>query len=138
MQARPDQCVLDDDIAGMIFGIDGVILDSARASAAAWKSVLDPFLRSYAMIQGRKFRPFEVNDDYLRHMYGKPRPVGVSDFLASREITLPYDDLRGLAGGEEELFLTEVRRHGIAPFASTVALIHTARRQGIRTAAVSV
>lgn len=138
MKTTADECVLGDDITAIIFGVDGVIIDSARASASAWKSVLDSLLRSYAMAQETNFRPFEVRDDYLRHMEGKPRPEGVRDFLASREISLPYDDLRGLVGREEELLLTEVRHRGIAPFASTVDLVRRARRHGMRMAAVSV
>ncbi|GAB3979457.1 hypothetical protein GCM10029978_074890 [Actinoallomurus acanthiterrae] len=138
MKTTPDQCVLGADIAAIIFGVDGVIIDSGRASAAAWKAVLDPFLRSYARTQESEYTPFQVPDDYLGTMVGKPRIGAVRDFLASREITLPYDDLRGLAGRAEEFFLTEVRHNGIAPFAETVALIRSARRHRLRTAAVSV
>jgi beta-phosphoglucomutase-like phosphatase (HAD superfamily) len=138
MKTTTYQCVLGDDIAAIIFGVDGVVIDSARVAAGAWKSVLDAFLRSHAITQETEFTPFEVRDDYLQHVHGKPRIDGVRDFLASREITLLYDDLRGLAGREEELFLTEVRRHGIAPYPSTVRLVRAVRRRGIRTAAVSV
>ncbi|WP_433190125.1 HAD family hydrolase [Actinoallomurus sp. CA-150999] len=138
MRTTADQYVLGDDIAAIIFGVDGIVVDVDRAAAAAWKAVLDPFLRSYAVTQEAEFKPFEVRDDYLGHMHGKPRLDGVRAFLCSREITLPYDDLRGLAGREEELFLTEVRRYGIAPFTSTVRLLHAVRRSGRRTAAVSV
>jgi beta-phosphoglucomutase-like phosphatase (HAD superfamily) len=138
MNTRAAQCVLGDDIAAIIFGVGGVVIDNARTSAAAWKSVLDPFLRSYATTEQREFRPFQVHDDYLWYMDARPRLDGLRDFLSSRGLSLPYQDLRGLAGRQERLFLTEVRRHGIAPFASTVAFVRTTRRHGIRTAAVSV
>jgi beta-phosphoglucomutase-like phosphatase (HAD superfamily) len=138
MQTTADRRVLGDEIAAIIFGVDGVVIDSARVAAAAWKSVLDPLLYSYATTQEAEGRSFGVRDDYLEHMHGKARIDGVRDLLASREIELPYDDLRGLAGREEELFLTEVRRHGIASFASTVDLVRVVRRRGLRTAAVSV
>ncbi|MFL6053287.1 MAG: HAD family hydrolase [Actinoallomurus sp.] len=137
MDSRAAQCVLGEDIAAIIFGVDGVVIDDARASAAAWKSVLDQFLRSYAMTEEMEFRPFEVPDDYLRYRDGRPRLDGLRDFLSSRGLTLSYDGLRGLAGRQEALFLTEIRRHGIAAFPSTVAFVRTAHRHGIRTAAVS-
>jgi beta-phosphoglucomutase-like phosphatase (HAD superfamily) len=137
MNSGAAQCVLGDHIAAIVFGVDGVVIDNARASAAAWKTVLDPFLRSYAMTEQIEFRPFEVRDDYLRYMDGRPRLDGLRDLLSSRGLTLPYDGLRGLAGRQERLFLTELRHHGIAPFASTVAFVRTAGRHGIRTATVS-
>lgn len=140
MRTKTCQCVLDDlnqGVESVIFGVDGVIVDSARASVAAWKSVLDPFLRSFAAVHETAFVPFDVRADYLRYMHGKPRLEGARDFLASREMTLPYDDLRGLAARQEEFFLGEIRRHGLTPFASTIALMRELRRHGVRTAAVS-
>lgn len=137
MRTGPGQCVLGDEIASLIFGVDGVVVDSAQASAAAWKSVFDPFLRTFAAVRETAFVPFDVRTDYLRYVHGRPRSQCARDFLASRGITLPYDDLRGLAARQEELFLAEIRRYGISPFASTVVLIREARRCGLRTAAVS-
>lgn len=140
MRIKAAQCVLEglgQAVASVIFGVDGVIVDSARASATAWKSVLDPFLRSFAVVHGTAHVPFDVRVDYLRYMHGKPPLEGARDFLASREITLPYDDLRGLAARHEEFFLGEVRGHGVAPFAATVVLVRDLHRHGARTAAVS-
>ena len=77
MRTTADQCVLGDDITAIIFAVDGVVVDVGRAAAAAWKSALDPFLRSYAITRETEFEPFEVRDDYLGHMDGKPRLDGV-------------------------------------------------------------
>ncbi len=137
MPISPDTYVLGDDITAVILAVDGVILDSARAAAAAWKSVLDPLLRDYAALHETPFRLFDVRADYVGYMYGKPRPDGVPAFLADRGISLTYDDMRGLAGRQEEVFLAEARRNGVAPFASTLAVVRAARRQGLATAAVS-
>lgn len=132
-----DQCVLGGDIAAIIFGVDGVILDTARAAAAAWKSALDPFLRSHAGDREGGFRPFEVRADYLRYFHGRPRAAGVREFLASQGPVPRPEVVSELAGRQERLFLAEVRRHGIAPFASTVDLVRAARRHRLRTAAIS-
>jgi HAD superfamily hydrolase (TIGR01509 family) len=134
------RCVLGEpahSVTSVIFGMDAIV-DSAEASAAAWKTVLDPFLRAYAAVHETAFTPFDVRADYLRYMYGRPRLEGVRDFLASGEIILPYDDLRGLAMSQEEFFLGEVRRYGVRPFASTLAVVRRLDRDGVRTAAVSV
>ena len=137
MPARTAQCELGGDITSVIFGVDGVVIDSLRAAAGAWKSVFDPFLRTYAMVHESVFVPFDVRRDFLRFIHGKPRLAGARDFLASRDIRLPYDDLRGLTTRQEEFFLAEVHRHGVSPFASAVKLIRESRRYGIHTAAVS-
>jgi beta-phosphoglucomutase-like phosphatase (HAD superfamily) len=140
MRIKTGRCVLGDlpcAVTSVIFSVDAIV-DSAPASAAAWKTVLDVFLRSHAAVRETEFEPFHVRADYLRYMRGKSRVNGARDFLASRDITLPYDDLRGLAMSQEEYFLAEVRRHGLVPFRSTITLARDLRRRGVRTAAVSV
>jgi beta-phosphoglucomutase-like phosphatase (HAD superfamily) len=137
MPTRNGEGELGGEITSVIFGVDGVIIDSARTSAGAWKTVFDLFLRTYAAAHETVFVPFDVRGDFFRYLRGKPRLAGARDFLASRDIRLPYDDLRGLTTREEEFFLAEVHRHGVSPFASAVTLIRESRRRGIQTAAVS-
>ncbi|MBN6054318.1 HAD-IA family hydrolase [Nonomuraea sp. RK-328] len=126
-------------VHAVVFDTDGVVTDTARVHAAAWKHVFDAFLR------GRS-APFDVRDDYLRHVDGRPRLDGVRTFLASRGITLPEgspDDgpdavtVHGLGLAKDALFVAEIGRHGVAAFPSTVALLHELRRRGCRTAVVS-
>lgn len=133
------RCVLGEPahtVTSVIFGVEAVV-DSAQNCAAAWKTVLDPLLRSYAAVHETVFVPFEVRADYLCHLCGRSRLEGLCAFLASRNIILPYDDLRGLAVRQEEFFLAEVRRHGLRPFASAIKVVHELHRHGVRTAAVS-
>ncbi|WP_080046801.1 HAD family hydrolase [[Actinomadura] parvosata] len=126
-------------LRAVIFDTDGVVTDTARVHAAAWKHVFDHFLR------GRS-APFDVRGDYLRHVDGRPRLDGVRTFLASRGITLPEggpDDepgaatVHGLGRAKDALFVRQVTRDGVAAFPSTVALLHELRRRGCRAAAVS-
>ncbi|MCA2226667.1 HAD family hydrolase [Nonomuraea aurantiaca] len=126
-------------ISAIVFDTDGVVTDTARGHAAAWKHVFDAFLR------GRS-APFDIRDDYLRHVDGRPRLDGVRTFLASRGITLPEgapDDeagaptVHGLGLAKDRLFIAQVDKYGVAAFPSTVALLHELRRRGARTAAVS-
>ncbi|GAA1644511.1 hypothetical protein GCM10009733_047020 [Nonomuraea maheshkhaliensis] len=126
-------------IGAVVFDTDGVVTDTARGHAAAWKHVFDAFLR------GRS-TPFDIRDDYLRHVDGRPRLDGIRTFLASRGIELPEgspDDepgaptVRGLGLAKDRLFMEQVDKYGVAAFPSTVALLHQLRRRGARTAAVS-
>ncbi|WP_327104036.1 HAD family hydrolase [Nonomuraea glycinis] len=123
----------------VVFDTDGVVTDTARVHAAAWKHVFDSFLR------GRS-APFDIRADYLRYVDGRPRLDGVRTFLASRGISLPEggpDDepdaptVHGLGRAKDALFVQQIAEHGVAAFPSTVALLHELRRRGCRTAVVS-
>ncbi|MFB4291911.1 HAD family hydrolase [Nonomuraea sp. ATR24] len=126
-------------IGAVVFDTDGVVTDTARGHAAAWKHVFDAFLRG-------RCEPFDIRGDYLRHVDGRPRLDGVRTFLASRGITLPEgaaDDppgaptVHGLGLAKDQLFLAEVDKYGVAAFPAAVALLHELRRRGARTAGVS-
>ncbi|TMR98651.1 HAD family hydrolase [Nonomuraea basaltis] len=126
-------------ISAVVFDTDGVVTDTARGHAAAWKHVFDVFLR------GRS-APFDIRDDYLRHVDGRPRLDGIRTFLASRGITLPEgsaDDepgaptVHGLGLAKDRSFMAQVDKYGVAAFPATVSLLHELRRRGARTAAVS-
>lgn len=130
-------CALGRETIAVIFEVDGVVVDGARTSAGAWKSVFDPFLRARTAARETGFRPFEVRGDYLRYVHGRIPVEAARAFLASRGICATGGELRGLAARQEELLLREIARYGVTPYASTVAVVRTARRRGIRTAAVS-
>ncbi|MCC5580894.1 MULTISPECIES: HAD family hydrolase [Microtetraspora] len=119
-----------------ILDTDGVVTDTARVHAAAWKHVFDTFLH------GRS-EPFDIRDDYLRHVDGRPRLDGIRTFLASRGLSLPEDgppgtaSVRSLAEEKDALFTAHLRRHGVAAHPGSVALLRELRRRGVRIAAVS-
>ncbi|MER7506396.1 HAD family hydrolase [Nonomuraea pusilla] len=129
-------------IAAVLFETDGVITDTARVHAAVWKRVMDAYLRRRAAETGEPWRPFDVREDYLRYVDGKPRLDGARDFLASRGVRLPAGEeganvLAGLACLKEGLFLAEIRHYGVAPFPAAVVLLRDLRRHGARVGAVS-
>lgn len=137
MRTMTHQCVVGRDIRAVIFGVDGVLVDTFHASATAWKTVLDPLLRSCAAMRETNCRLFDAITDYTLHMQSRTCMDGLRRFLRACEIQLTYDDLRGLTARHDELFLTIVRENGVQAFASTVTVLHVLRRQGIGTAAVS-
>ncbi|MEV0353377.1 HAD-IA family hydrolase [Nonomuraea sp. NPDC050680] len=130
------------DLTGLravVFDTDGVVTDTARVHASAWKHVFDAFLH------GRS-TPFDIRADYLRYVDGRSRLDGVRTFLASRGISLPeggpQDEpgaptVHGLGLAKDALFVQEITEHGVAAFPSTVALLQELRRRGCRTAVVS-
>lgn len=137
MHASSRQCLIGGDIAAVIFGVDGVLVDSTRAAARAWKAVLDPFLLSHAAACEVCCRSYDMGADHRRHMQGRTRLEGLRAFLDSCGIELAYDDLRGLAGHQEEIMLAEPAAQDVVPFSSTAETVTTLRRHGLRTAAVS-
>ena len=133
------------DYDAVVFDMDGVVTQTASVHQAAWKTLFDEFLRQRATTGGPPFREFTPND-YLRYVDGKPRYDGVRDFLASRDITLPWgsegdlpeaETVCGLGNRKNALFQKELHDHGVQVFQSTVALIRELRAAGVHTAIIS-
>ncbi|HSK14999.1 MAG TPA: beta-phosphoglucomutase family hydrolase [Gaiellaceae bacterium] len=129
----------------VIFDLDGVVTDTATVHAAAWKRLFDGYLRERAEAAGEPFRPF-TEDDYRRHVDGKPRYDGVRSFLASRGVELPEGDpsdpperetVCGLGNRKNDLFLAALAEEGPRAFPSTVELVRGLEARGIRTAVIS-
>ncbi|NYH90454.1 hydrolase [Actinopolymorpha rutila] len=129
-----------DRIGAVVFEVDVVVPDTARAHAAAWKRCLDAFLRRHGRMVGVAFAPFDVREDYLRHFAGRPRIAGLRGFLADRGIDLPdngaENSVSSLADCEMRSFLTEIARYGVPPNPVAVRLLYELRARGARTAAV--
>jgi beta-phosphoglucomutase-like phosphatase (HAD superfamily) len=66
-----------------IFDLDGVLTDTARVHAAAWKAVFDAFLQRCAQGRGLAFQPFDIETDYLNYVDGRPRDDGIRSFLGA-------------------------------------------------------
>ena len=130
----------------VIFDMDGVVTDTASVHAAAWKRLFDDYLSERARASGEGFRPFDIHDDYLKYIDGKPRYEGVRDFLASREIELPEGDpsdppgketVAGLGNRKNGLFLDRLHQEGARPYPSTVTLVRRLAERNIKTAIIS-
>ena len=67
-----------------IFDLDGVLTETARLHAAAWKAVFDTFLLGLAQRCGLAFQPFDIEADYLDYVDGRPREDGIRDRSPSR------------------------------------------------------
>ncbi|WP_282703521.1 beta-phosphoglucomutase family hydrolase [Streptomyces sp. CC219B] len=125
------------DVRAVVFDTDGVITDSAKVHAAAWKEAFDAYLRAHPPADPEQRRPFDARDDYLRHVDGKSRLDGAAAFLASRRIDAPDETVREVAADKERLFTERLRAHGIEAYPGTVRLVRALRRAGIPVAAAS-
>jgi beta-phosphoglucomutase family hydrolase len=137
---------LPDGVTACLFDLDGVLTQTAKVHAAAWKTMFDGFLRQRAEREGVAFVPFDAGADYDQFVDGKPREAGVRDFLASRQIVLPEgtredpptaDTVNGLGTRKNALVLELIDRAGVEAYAGSVAYLKAARDAGLRRAVVS-
>lgn len=131
---------------GVIFDMDGVVTRTADVHADAWRRVFDEFLEREAAERGTEFTPFDVDEDYRRYVDGKPRYDGVSSFLESRGIELPFGEpsdppdrrtVCGLGNRKNEAFLVSLQENGVKAFSSTLRFIEALKRSGVRVAIIS-
>ena len=134
------------NIDAVLFDLDGVITQTATLHTAAWKALLDGYLKARAARDDTPFRPFDAEADYRQYVDGKPRYDGVRSFLESRGISLPYGDpsdepdretICGIGNKKNLIFHELLNTRGVTVFEASVALIHKLRAQGIKTAIVS-
>jgi beta-phosphoglucomutase family hydrolase len=137
---------LPDGVTACLFDLDGVLTQTAKVHAEAWKSMFDDFLREWAPAHGQEFVPFDPVGDYDEYVDGKPRYEGVASFLASRGIELPQgspDDppstqtIDGLGNRKNELVLKLIHDRGVQPYEGSVRYAHAAIEAGLRRAVVS-
>jgi beta-phosphoglucomutase family hydrolase len=137
---------LPDGVSACLFDLDGVLTQTAKVHAAAWKQMFDGYLRERAGREGGEFRPFDIEADYDRYVDGKPRYDGVRSFLESRGIELPEgapDDppdretIDGLGNRKNEIVLKLIHDQGVQPYEGSVRYVHAAREAGLRTVVVS-
>lgn len=137
---------LPDGIVACLFDLDGVLTQTAKVHAAAWKEMFDAFLLERSRQTGEPFRPFEIASDYTQYVDGKLRQDGVRAFLASRGIVLPDgspDDpssamtVHGLGTRKNDLVLELIRRRGVAVYEGSVRFVEAVREAGLRRAVVS-
>src|SRR5947209_17069743 len=137
---------LPDHITACLFDLDGVLTQTAKLHAQAWKQMFDEFLRSRSERTGEPFHEFDRPTDYDEYVDGKPRLDGVKSFLESRGIELPMgspsdppdaDTIHGLGVRKNEIVLALMREEGIDPYEGSVRFVRLAAEQGLRRAVVS-
>jgi beta-phosphoglucomutase family hydrolase len=137
---------LPDCVNALLFDLDGVLTQTAKVHAAAWKQMFDEYLRRRAAASGEEFVPFDPINDYDEYVDGKPRYDGVRSFLESRAIKLPEgepddpptaESVHGLGNRKNELVQALIREHGVEPYAGSVRYVEAARAAGLPRVVVS-
>jgi beta-phosphoglucomutase family hydrolase/Cof subfamily protein (haloacid dehalogenase superfamily) len=120
-----------------LFDLDGVLTQTAKLHAAAWKQMFDEYLREWSARAGQPFVPFDPVHDYTLYVDGKLRLDGARSFLASRGIQLPESAVRDLAGRKDDVLLQLLGHERVETYDGSVRYVHAAREAGLRTAVVS-
>jgi beta-phosphoglucomutase family hydrolase len=133
-------------IRACLFDLDGVLTQTAKVHARAWKQMFDEYLQARAEKTGNPFVPFDLGHDYDTYVDGKPRADGTRSFLQSRGIDLPEGDpadapdqetVRGLGNRKNELVLALIKQDGVETYEGSVRYVERARAAGLKTAVVS-
>ncbi|WP_167610792.1 beta-phosphoglucomutase family hydrolase [Maribellus sediminis] len=129
----------------VIFDMDGVITKTAITHTAAWKKMFDEYLQKRAVEHGEAFQEF-TQKDYLAYVDGKPRYKGVTSFLESRNIELPFGDaadepgmetICGLGNRKNIAFNEVIARDGVEVYESTAQLLEDLTKAGIKLGVAS-
>jgi beta-phosphoglucomutase family hydrolase len=135
-----------DGVRACLFDMDGVLTDTARIHAAAWKATFDELLRARPEAAGEDHRPFDEHADYAAHVDGLPREAGVRGFLASRGITLregSADDgpdaatVQGVGQRKNALVGRMIDERGVEVYPGTLTLLDALAARGMPCAVVS-
>jgi trehalose 6-phosphate phosphatase len=130
----------------VLFDLDGVLTDTARIHAKAWKRMFDAYLLKRGAARNEKYQPFDSESDYLQYVDGKPRYDGVQSFLEARGIELPWgkvsdspetETVCGL-GNQKDLFVNEIlEADGVFVFPGSRRWAEALRKAGKKLAVVS-
>jgi beta-phosphoglucomutase family hydrolase len=131
------QLGLPDTIDALLFDMDGVLTQTAKVHAAAWKQMFDEYLEQRAKETGEPLEPFALPRDYEDHVDGKPRYDGVRDFLISRDIEPEPELVKQLGDRKNDLVQALIRKDGVDVYDGSVRYLHAARDAGLKTAVVS-
>jgi beta-phosphoglucomutase family hydrolase len=137
---------LPDGVRACLFDLDGVLTETAKVHAAAWKEMFDGYMRERAEHSGEEFVAFDPVEDYDEYVDGKPRYEGVSSFLDSRGIELPQGEksdandtqtIDGLGNRKNEIVLRMIKDQGVQAYDGSVRYVRAAREAGLARAVVS-
>jgi beta-phosphoglucomutase family hydrolase len=129
-----------------LFDLDGVLTQTAKIHAAAWKQTFDAFLAAYGEQVGKTFQPFDDVRDYEVYVDGKPRNDGIRSFLTARGIELPEgtagdpptaQTVHGVGNKKNTAFNEVLAQRGLEPYEGSVRFVHAAKAAGLRRAVVT-
>ncbi|MGO4618042.1 beta-phosphoglucomutase family hydrolase [Nocardia sp. 2YAB30] len=133
-------------ISACLFDLDGVLTDTAKVHAAAWKEMFDSYLRTRAQRGDEPFVAFDPVAEYDTYVDGRPRIDGARAFLTSRGIDLPLggpgappdvETVTALANRKNTLVLRRIQRDGVRVYPGSARYVRAVGEAGLRRAVVS-
>ena len=126
--------LLPEGITACLFDLDGVLTETAKIHAKAWKRTFDEELQRR---EGDEFEPFDSGDDYERFVDGKPRYDGVRSFMSSRGYELGDDEVHRIGDAKNKLVLELMREDGVDAYPGSIRFVRAAGQAGLHRAVVS-
>lgn len=127
----------------VVMDMDGVITQTAKLHAKAWKQTFDEFLERR---EGKNHSPFTIEQDYKKYIDGKPRFDGVRSFLKSRHINLPEgqtgddnskDTVYNLGMRKNKLFLELLDQEEAQVYPDALKIAQEWKAEGLKLAVIS-
>jgi len=140
------RCLHLQNFDAILVDLDGVVTETAKIHADAWKRTFDDYLRERVARLDGTFHPFDLKNDYKKYVDGKPRYDGVASFLQSRNIYLPpgeggdlpdKETVCGLGNRKNQRFLETIRQRGVDAYQTSVDFLRRVRSRGLRLAVVT-
>ena len=134
------------EFKAVVLDMDGVITQTAKVHARAWKQIFDQYLASRSQQHDESHEPFDIDSDYRKYVDGKPRYEGVRSFLESRGIWLPegndddgpdQETIRGLGNRKNHVFRQRLQQDGVEVYQDTVQQISNWKQAGWKVAVIS-
>lgn len=134
------------NLEGFVVDLDGVVTQTQRCHALAWKQLFDGYLAERYRRDGLPFQAFDAVSDFAVFVDGRPRYKGVESFLDSRALVLPFgapDDppgretVCGLGNLKNTLYNDMIRTEGVDVFPGAERLIRAMADAGARIGVVS-
>jgi len=128
---------LPNGIKALLFDLDGVLSQTAKVHAAAWKEMFDEYLKAKAQREGGELVPFDAHDDYDEYVDGLPREDGVRSFLRSRGIHPDEATVKELSDRKNKLVLEIIKKDGVQAYDGSLRYVTAAHDAGLKMAVVS-
>ena len=137
---------IPDRSRGCLFDLDGVLTQTAKIHAAAWREMFDDFLRQRAERSGQPFVPFDPVTDYDNYVDGKPREDGTRSFLQARGIELPEGNdsdppgtptIAGLSSQKNQIAARRIEAGGVQVYPGSVRYLQAVGEAGLLRAVVT-
>jgi len=120
-----------------IFRLEGVIAQTAKLHAEAWKELFDYYLEKRAREVGLPFVPFDAVREYGAYLDDRPPFEGVRAFAVSRGVELPDSTIRAVVEREGQILTELLASTRVETHEGSLRYLRAARAAGLSTAVVS-